>query len=117
MRVVNLDKLTTRKDKVIILNGVEHVMRTPTVADYIDQMKKAEEISAIAEMPTIETATKMLELTIATLRTSFPTVTAEQFAALDMDQLNAIRELAESAAGDDLAEGDGAEGEASGKVD
>jgi hypothetical protein len=112
MQVVNLDKITTRKDKVIILGGVEHVMRTPTVKDYIEQMKKAEKIQALSETATIDSATKLLEITIETLMLSFPTITKDQFEKLDMDQLNALRALAEGELDADV--NGGAEGEATG---
>ena len=116
MKIVNLNKITTRRDKVLVLDGVEHVMRTPTVKDYIEQMKQAEQISALSEVPTIESATKLLELTIDTLRKSFPTITEDQFYALDMDQLNAIRMLAEDASNEDIS-GEPEPGEAPGKTD
>jgi len=112
MQVVNLDKIVTRKDKVIILDGVEHVMRTPTVKDYIVQMKKAEQIQTLSETPSIESATKLLEITIETLMLSFPTIPQDTFESLNMDQLNALRALAE---GELEAEATGgAEGEAAG---
>lgn len=114
MKVVNLDKIVTKKERVIILGGVEHVMHMPTVQDYIDQMKSAEEIQALsANSSQIDTASKMLELTIQTLRKSFPSITEEQFRSLNMDQLSALRMLAEDASAEDAAS---SEGEAQGET-
>jgi hypothetical protein len=110
MKVVNLDQIVTNKERAIILGGVEHVMHTPTVEDYIEQMKRAEKIEKLGGESELDTASKMLELTIETLLKSFPTVTEEQFRKLTMAQLSAIRMLAEDASSEDAGEGE-AQGE------
>jgi hypothetical protein len=117
MKVLNLDKIVTRKDVVIVLDGAEHIMKSPTVKDYIDQIKKAEEITKLSEIESIESASKVLDLTIETLMKSFPTIKREQLENLSMEQLEAIRELVESSSNDDApSEGD-SEGEATGETE
>lgn len=107
MKVLNLDKIETRRDVVIILGGVEHTMKSPTVKDYILQMKKAEEIGKLSEEDSIENASKMMDLTIETLMQSFPTVKREQFEELTIEQLEALRGIAESAAEEDAPTDEG----------
>lgn len=116
MKVLNLDKVKTRRDIVIVLGGVEHSMKSPTVKDYIEQMKRAESISKLSEENSLESASKMMELTIDTLRQSFPTVTRDDFESLTVEQLEALRELAEGSS-EDEAPKDDEEGEATGKED
>jgi len=116
MKIVNLDKIVTKRERVIILNSKEHVMHVPTVQDYIEQMKKADEIQSLAnvETPSIDTARQVLELTIQTLMKSFPTITEDEFRSLNMDQLNALREFSDDTANADAVSG---EGEDQGKAD
>jgi hypothetical protein len=113
MKIVNLDKVQTRRDVAIVLDGVEHVMKSPTVKDYIDQMKRAEEIGKLQQDETLDSASRMMELTIDTLMKSFPTVTKEQFESLTIEQLEALRTLTEDASTEEAP----TEGEAAGKKD
>lgn len=115
-KIINLDDLETRKDRVVILKGVEHVMKTLTVKDYVNQLKKQAEIEQLttAEEQTVETADRLIELTVDALALVFPTIPREQLESLNMDQLNAMRALAEGYAQEDAPEGE-ATGEATGK--
>lgn len=115
-KIINLDDLETRKDKVVILKGVEHVMKTLTVRDYVQQLKKQAEIESLTanENHTVETADKLVELTIDALAAVFPTIPREQLELLNMDQLNAMRALAEGYAQEDAPEGE-LTGESTGK--
>jgi GTPase Era involved in 16S rRNA processing len=99
-KIVNLDKLATKRDKVVVLGGVEHVMTTLTVKDYIQQMKASSQISELinASDDSVDSAEKIMQLTIEALMKLFPTITHDEFESLNMDQLTAIRELAEDAA-------------------
>lgn len=105
-KIVNLDKLATKRDKVVVLGGVEHVMTTLTVKDYIQQMKASSKISELvnSEEESIDHAEKIMELTIEALTKLFPTISKEQFESMNMDQLTAIRELAEDYTQDDAPE-------------
>lgn len=96
-KIINLDQLATKRDKVVVLGGVEHVMATLTVKDYIQQMKASSEIENLisADEPSMDGIEKVMELTIAALMKLFPTITKDQFELMTMDQLTAIRELAE----------------------
>jgi GTPase Era involved in 16S rRNA processing len=115
-KVINLDDLETRKDKVVILKGVEHVMKTLTVKDYVQQLKKQAEIEKLttADTQTVETADRLIELTVDALAEVFPTIPRDQLESLNMEQLNAMRSLAEGYAEEDAPEGEPT-GESTGK--
>lgn len=101
-KIINLDQLATKRDKVVVLGGEEHVMKTLTVKDYVQQMKASSQISELVkEEDSIESAERIMELTIEALMKVFPTITKDQFESLNMDQLTAIRELAEDFATED----------------
>lgn len=112
-KIVNLDSLSTKRDKVVVLGGVEHVMKTLTVKDYVEQMKASGKITDLLneEETSIESAEKVMDLTIQALMKLFPTITLEQFESLTMDQLTAIRELAEDQAADEAPKAENEAGE------
>lgn len=115
-KIVNLDSLETKRDKVVILGGVEHVMKTLTVKDYIEQMKSSHELNKLAASEQLDEqgSERIMEITIEALMKIFPTISKEQFESLNMDQLNAIRELAEDIANEDAPEAE-SKGEAKGE--
>jgi hypothetical protein len=115
-KILNLDKIETKRDKVVILEGVEHVMSTLTVKEYVNQMKKGVEIERLMEDETALSAERVLELSIDALAKVFPTITKEQFENLNIEQLTAIRALVEDQGTDDL-ESSQVEGEALGKIE
>lgn len=117
-KVVNLDKIQTKKDKVVILDGVEHVMKTLTVKEYILQLKKGTEINTLmsAGDDDVASAERILELSIEALMKVFPTITKEQFDNFNIEQLTAIRELVEDTGAEELESNDES-GEAKGKVE
>lgn len=108
-KILNLDKIETKREKAIILGGVEHVMKTFTVKEYIYHMKEAAKLSKLDEN-NIDSLDQGLAATVSILMNAFPTVTKEQFDALTMDQLDAIRELVDDQTEEDL--GQEPEGEA-----
>lgn len=108
-KILNLDQLVTKREKVVVLGGVEHVMATLTVKDYIQQMKTGAEINKIMQDTDGDlemNAEKAMTLTIEGLMKMFPTITKEQFESLNMDQLTALRELSEDYASDDAPQGE-----------
>lgn len=113
-KVINLDKLETKKDRAVILNGKEHVMATLTVKDYIHQLKQQAEIDKLSKEVDggagLEAADKIMEVTIEALGKLFPTIMREELEALTMEQLTAMRELAE-----EEVEKDAPEAEATGE--
>lgn len=115
-KIINLDDLETRKDRVVILKGVEHVMKTLTVKDYVQQLKKQAEIEKLSAEPeqTVETADRLIELTVDALASVFPTIPRDQLEGLNMDQLNAMRALADGYTNEDAPEPE-ATGEETGK--
>lgn len=105
-KIINLDQLETKKDRSVILGGEEHFMATLTVKDYILQLKKQSEIEKLAsnEEVDLDAADRMMELTIDALNALFPTIKREQLEALNMEQINAMRELAEGHVKEDAPE-------------
>lgn len=105
-KIINLDQLATKRDKVVVLGGVEHVMKTLTVKDYVQQMKASGQISEIlkGDDTSLENTEVVMNLTIEALMKLFPTITKDQFESLNMDQLTAIRELSEDYAAEDAPE-------------
>lgn len=101
-QILNLDKLETRKDKVVILNGKEHIMKTLTVKDYIEQMKSASKIDTLTKDVDMNSANEILDITIEALSKCFPTIQREEFEALTFEQLTAMRELTEKISDDDV---------------
>jgi hypothetical protein len=115
-KIINLDELETKRDKVVILGGTEHVMRTLTVKDYVHQLKKQSEIERLSnEEVTPDSADRIMELTVDALHEMFPTITREQLENLSLAQLNALRGLAEGYAAEDAPEAE-ATGESTGKA-
>lgn len=112
-KILNLDKIQTKRDKVIILGGEEHVMKVFTVKEYIFHMKEAEKLGKMEE-DNIDTLGKGLDATISILCNAFPTVKREQFEGLNMEQLSAIRGLIDEENEGDVQEL--AEGEVPGKT-
>lgn len=116
-KIINLDQLETKRDKVVVLGGKEHVMATLTVKDYIQQLKGQQELEKLASDvdATPETADRIVELTISALQKLFPTITREQLESLNMEQLSAMRELADDYVADDAPESEET-GESTGKA-
>lgn len=115
-KIINLDQLETRKDKAVILKGKEHIMKTLTVKDYILQLKTQKEIDQLTTMETDtpETADRLIELTVDALGQLFPTIERDDLLSLNMDQLNAMRGLAEDYTQEEAPDAE-ATGESTGK--
>jgi hypothetical protein len=118
-KVINLDQLETRKDKAVILKGKEHVMKTLTVKDYILQLKTQQEIEKLSVKAAsveadVDTADKLIELTVDALSQLFPSIDRDDLLALNMTQLNALRGLADSYTEEEAPEPE-ATGELTGK--
>lgn len=115
-KIINLDQLETRKDKAVILGGVEHIMKTLTVKDYVLQLKSQQEIEKLtsSDEASIDTADRLIELTVEALHQLFPTINKDQLYTLNMDQLNAMRGLAEDYTNEEAPEPE-VTGEAIGK--
>jgi hypothetical protein len=116
-KIVNLDQLETKRDKVVVLGGVEHVMKTLTVKDYVHQLKTQAELEKLSTSEDIDIATadRIMELTIKALHDLFPSLTIDQLEALNMEQLNAIRDLAQNYTADEAPKAEDT-GESTGKA-
>lgn len=112
-KILNLDALETKREKAIILNGKEHVMKTFTVKEYIYHMREAEKLATLPQ-ESLDTLAAGVDATISILLNAFPTVERPELEALNMVQLDAIRELIDTVA---EAELDAEQGEAKGETD
>lgn len=115
-QIVNLDKIETKREKIVILNGKEHFMRTLSVRDYIDQMKRSEQIEKLTVEADANSASKVLELTIEALDKLFPTIGMDALKELTFEQITMLRRLADANSAEEL-EGEVNEGEAEGETD
>jgi hypothetical protein len=113
-KILNLDKLQTKREKAIILDGKEHVMKVFTVKEYIFHMREAEKLVKLDE-DSIDTLGAGLDATVNILLNAFPTVTREQFEGLNMEQLDAIRGLVDTTADEEAEVSE--EGEVTGKAE
>lgn len=103
-KILNLDKIVTKNDKVIELNGKEHVMKTFTVKEYIYHMREAQALIKTGENDMVDTIENGFEATIKILCNAFPTIKKEEFEALTVGQLDAIMAFIEDKNNEDLEE-------------
>jgi hypothetical protein len=116
-KIINLDELETKRDKVVVLGGKEHVMATLTVQDYINQLKQQRELEKLTTSgdDSPETADRIVELTVDAMHKLFPTIERDQLMRLNLDQLNAMRALADEYTAEDAPDGE-LTGESTGKA-
>lgn len=105
-KIINLDQLETKQDRGVKLGGEVHYMKTLTVKEYIAQLKNQKELEKLANdgAETPEAADRIMELTVDALSELFPTIKREQLEGLNLDQLNAMRGLADAYAAEDAPE-------------
>jgi hypothetical protein len=90
-KLLNLDELAT-EEKVIKLDGADHLMREMTVQEFVDKAKAARDLEASAPA-TPETLDAKIVSVIAMIADAFPTITSERLGQLSLPQLNAILEF------------------------
>lgn len=111
-KILNLDKIVTKNDKVITLNGKDHAMKVFTVKEYIFHMREAQQlVKANMENDVVEQIGSSFDATIKILLKAFPTVKVEEFENLTIEQLNNIMEFIEESNSEELAEKDDNAGE------
>jgi hypothetical protein len=70
-KVLNIDDLLAQPNAKVVVNGVEHEMKTASVADFLQNMK---DLEAMAAAPSIVAET---ELTVRMIARAFPTLTED----------------------------------------
>jgi hypothetical protein len=68
-KVLNIDDLIAQPTAKIVVNGIQHEMRTPSVEDFLCNMK---DLEAMAAAPSIVAET---ELTVRMIARAFPSLT------------------------------------------
>lgn len=84
--ILNLDQISTKEDKTIILDGVKHAFAPISVGAFIDQIKRLEEMEQNGKRKLSENMEHSLEMIAA----SFPTLTLKHLRSLTKDQIDAI---------------------------
>lgn len=104
-KMLNLDELAN-EERVLKLNGSEHVLRDVSVGDFIEITRMTEGLKD--DLPISD----QLEMMVSIIKRRFPTVDEEELAALNMRQLNAILEFARQGDGqpDDAGSAESSEG-------
>ena len=107
MKVLNLDKLSTKGQRQLRLGGVDHTVLPMTVGNYVETTLAAERMVDAGDTSFV---TELRE-TVAMIRRSVPTASEEELSGLELSQLHAIVEFIK---GDD-SRTDSDEGEVEGQ--
>lgn len=102
-KMLNLDEVAAREERIVVLKGVEYPMKAVSVKDFIEMTKRGEE----ADEKNMSFA-ESVEWLIDMVSKVFPTIPKDVLDDLTMPQLNAILELAKGEA--EAEEGDESEG-------
>lgn len=84
MKVLNLDKLTTKEERKLVLGGVSHPVQAMTVSNFIETTKAAERIAAEDSLAV------QIEATVEMIIRSVPTVSEATLKALSLVDLQTI---------------------------
>lgn len=84
-KILNLDEVAPRAEKVLTFKGVQHKLVPPTVASFIEVTRKLEDLEKSGA-----SVSEQIEYMIESIANSFPSMGKEQLKELNMDQLNAI---------------------------
>lgn len=97
MKVLNIDALAKPK-RTLELGGVKHVVVDLTVEDFIEVTK------ALEELKEDDGVVAGINHTIGVLRRHVPTVSVEQFKALNLEQLGIVGRFVRGEMDDDVAD-------------
>ena len=110
--LLNLDEVSPNKEtRIIVMKGVEHTMKAPTVGDFLETSKLAKKIEGNIE----QNMDVYVGLMIKIINQAFPTLTEEILQTLTFEQLNVVLEFVNKTGeeitkdGQDKAEGEGQE--------
>lgn len=84
MKVLNLDKLTKKEGREIVLFGKTHAVDGMTVANFIETTRAAEALAGE------ESLVKQVEATVEMIVRSVPTLDRKDLSKLALEQLQAI---------------------------
>lgn len=89
MKVLNLDKLSTKGQRQLRLGGVDHTVLPMTVGNYVETTLAAERMVDAGDT---SFSTELRE-TVAMIRRSVPSASEEELSGLELQQLRAIVEF------------------------
>lgn len=98
-KFLDLDAVAPKLTLTVKLNGKNHVMKTPTVEDFVENMKLIESLKAAAG-PAVE-----MDYLVQLLTKAFPTMTEKDLKGLHLEQLKQLADYAQQHSGQtDIAE-------------
>lgn len=86
-KVLNLDSLETNIEKVIQVDGVEHVMRPLSVEEFVENMK---ELEAIQKGGVEIDPSEAFERSLTMILRAFPTLSEDRVRKMNVTQVDAI---------------------------
>lgn len=89
-KILNLDEVSPQAEKVIKLNGKEHLLAPITVGEFIRVTREAEAIDAKQVKGKPQKISEQFEYFIQTITRSFPTITEEELKDMDLSKLKYI---------------------------
>lgn len=102
-KLLNLDEIAPKAEKVIVLKGKEHEMKPVSVGDFIRLTQEVEDMAG-KEIKVSE----QFKYFIKTVMDSFPTIEEEVLTGLTLEKLRVIVDFIRAEAEEEV---DGAEGE------
>lgn len=89
-KILNLDSVKPAEERVLQLNGREHVMKPMSVGDFIENSRTARAQEATPD-PAVE-----FETVLGMVARAFPTIADDELRALTFAQLNTILSWSET---------------------
>ena len=99
MKLLNLDELPVRDEKVVVLGGKRHAMRPMSIGDFIRHQKVADEVDVAGNVGA------QFEAIIDAILSVFPTIARADLEALTMDKVDALFRFIAATAEDEVKQG------------
>jgi len=94
-KYLNVDEIVPKVRKVVTIKGEQYEFQTPTVKDFLDEMKRIQKMQAEhkadGDMDSAESMALMVQSMQHSISTSFPTMKPATLNALTYEQIAAIR--------------------------
>lgn len=86
-KILNIDDLLQESPLKVVIGGKEHAMSTPTMSDFLQNMK---DLEALAAAPSLVTET---EITVKIIARAFPTLTEADVLAWPVNVIENLFQL------------------------
>ena len=106
-KILNIDELINEAPMIVVIDGVEHKMKTATLEDFLQNMK---DLEAMAAAPSIVAET---EITVKMIARSLPTLTEEDILKWPMPAITRLFDIVREADPDTQVEENDSEGNVS----